>query len=319
MRRIAVLLVAVIVCPAALPQRAQAGSIVRVGILQQPNTLNPLIESEFFENYIDEAVFSGLTVLDDRQRIQPDLATVVPSRENGGVSADGKTITYHSAPRGEVARRRSPHGGRCRVYLREDARPVDPVSVVEQLPGRHRRARGGSLTVVVRLKRPSADALIRIFVNGQFGSIVPKHVLAGVTSMRTAPFNAKPIGTGPYQVERWDRGSQILLRANPSYFRGKPPIDEIAIKFIADSNSLAIGLRTGEIDLSPNLAPSTLPIVTSVAHLRLLQAPSIDMLRVEFNTTAPPFDDVRVRKASRRRNRSGAHRSKRLSRLRTLS
>ena len=76
----------------------KAASVVRIGILQQANSLNPLIQSEFYENYIDEAIFSGLTVLDDRQRLQPDLAAVVPSRENGGISADGKSITYHLRP-----------------------------------------------------------------------------------------------------------------------------------------------------------------------------------------------------------------------------
>src|SRR5580704_6053050 len=71
---------------------------LHVALPGQPNTLDPLIGAQFYENYLDEAIFSGLTVIDDKGNIVPDLAQTVPSRANGGVSPDGRTLVYRLRP-----------------------------------------------------------------------------------------------------------------------------------------------------------------------------------------------------------------------------
>ena len=72
--------------------------ILHVGLVQQPNSLDPLHAVQFYENYLAEAIFSALTVIDDRGNVSPDLALRVPTRANGDISADGKTIVYHLRP-----------------------------------------------------------------------------------------------------------------------------------------------------------------------------------------------------------------------------
>src|SRR5689334_18753981 len=73
----------------------QNGGTLNVGAAIEPNSLNPILSSESIENDLDRLIFNGLTTIDDRNVVRPDLATVVPTRQNGGISADGKTITYH--------------------------------------------------------------------------------------------------------------------------------------------------------------------------------------------------------------------------------
>ncbi|MBV9269658.1 MAG: peptide ABC transporter substrate-binding protein, partial [Candidatus Eremiobacteraeota bacterium] len=68
---------------------------LNAGAAIEPNSFNPLLVTESIENDIDRMIFNGLTLVDDKNTIQPDLATVVPSKANGGISADGKTVTYH--------------------------------------------------------------------------------------------------------------------------------------------------------------------------------------------------------------------------------
>ena len=75
---------------ASAPSRA-----LRVGLPLQPNTLDPIVSSRYIENYIKEAIFDGLIIIDDHGDLQPDLAVAVPTKRNGGISADGQTITYH--------------------------------------------------------------------------------------------------------------------------------------------------------------------------------------------------------------------------------
>src|SRR5579883_1038259 len=194
-----VLIVALGLAPAVAQQQPE----LRIGIAQQPNTLNPLVETQFYENYIDEALFSSLTVLNDRGDVTPDLAERVPTRENGDISRDGRTVTYH------LRRNVTWHDG---VPLTADdvvftfQKMRDPKTgfaassaydTVESVSAPN------AFTVVVRLRKAWADAVGELFVNGQFASIVPRHILGKSADFKTDPFGGHPIGSGPYAFESW--------------------------------------------------------------------------------------------------------------------
>lgn len=61
-------------------------------------------------------------------------------------------------------------------------------------------------------------------------------------------FDSKPIGSGPYRVAAWDRGSVVHLVANPTYFRGKPTIAKIDLRYLSDTTTALVQLKTGELD-----------------------------------------------------------------------
>ena len=100
--RIALRLSAVIValvaatCPQpALRADAPAQRELRVGEQQEPATLNPVIATLLVETDIYNLIFDGLLRNDVNGKLVPDLATRVPTLENGDISRDGRTITYH--------------------------------------------------------------------------------------------------------------------------------------------------------------------------------------------------------------------------------
>jgi peptide/nickel transport system substrate-binding protein len=285
------------IAPSFSTPAAAAPSIVRIGITQQPNTLNPLIGTQAFENYIMEGVFSALTLFDDKGALQPDLATAVPTRANGGISADGRTITFHLRAGVKWQDGVPLTSDDVRFTFAKMHDPSVPYSQLSEYEDIERLDAPDPLTVVLHLKKPSADILRLVFVSGQFGSIVPKHVLEHVADMRSAAFNAKPIGSGAFIVDRWERGSQVVLRANPGYFRGRPAIDEIHIRFLPDGNSLAIALRTGEIDLCPTLPSGALPMVAGLPGMRVFNVTGTSGVLLWFQTQAAPFEDARVRRA----------------------
>src|SRR5579863_8898730 len=68
---------------------------ISVGTLIEPNTLNPVIGTIVVESRADNLLYDGLVRIDDRGQPVADLAKVVPSMANGGISSDGKTVTYH--------------------------------------------------------------------------------------------------------------------------------------------------------------------------------------------------------------------------------
>jgi len=270
---------------------------LRIGLVQQPNSLDPLHAVQFYENYLAEAIFSALCVIDDHGNASPDLAREVPTKQNGGISADGKTITYHL--RGGVHWQDGvPLTSADVAYTLErmrDPKANFPETTVYAIIDRLDTP--DPLTVVLHLKSPWADATSELFVGGQDGSIVPEHVLRSVADLETSTFESAPIGSGPYAVERWERGNRILLRANPAYFRGKPHIDRIEIDFVPDQNVLALRVKDGELDFSPQI-PQTLAVeLRDTPALHVKAVPTYTDVELVFQTQHAPFDDARVRRA----------------------
>jgi peptide/nickel transport system substrate-binding protein len=291
------LLVVPAVPRAAQPEARAAEKIVRIGVSGQLNSLNPLVASQAIESYIDCAIFSGLVVLDDRGDVSPDLARRVPTTRNGGVSLDGKTITYVLRP-GVRWQDGAPLTARDVVFTFErirDPRTGSPSeSTYQDVASVQAR---DAQTIVVRLKRPAADIVSEIFVNGQNGSIVPEHVLNGVAVIQHSAFSDHPVGSGPYVVEDWSRDSRLRLRANPRYFRGKPAVDELRIDFVPDVNTKALQLRAGEFDFVPTVPEAVVAWLRTTRSFRIADLPSYTVLFLQFRGGAPPFDDPRVRRA----------------------
>ena len=118
---------------------------------------------------------------------------------------------------------------------------------------------------------------------------MPKHILAGTPDMHRAPFNGMPIGSGPYKVERWDRGSLLRLRANPGYFGGPPAIGTVDFKMISDGNTLTIAAKSGDIDFSYESPPASLPMLDGIDRLKVLHVPADAIVWFMLNTTRRPW------------------------------
>jgi len=65
----------------------------------------------------------------------------------------------------------------------------------------------------------------------------------------------KAVGTGPYMLGAWNRGQDITLTVNPTYWGVKPVITDVTIKFIPEANTRVAGLQSGEIQLATLLPP----------------------------------------------------------------
>jgi peptide/nickel transport system substrate-binding protein len=122
-------------------------------------------------------------------------------------------------------------------------------------------------------------------------------VLRGVSDLSTSSFESQPAGSGPYSLDSWERGSKIVLRANPSYFRGAPHIARIDIEFVPDQNVLALRVKDGELDFSPQIPQAAVAELGDTAHLRVLAVPTYSDAELTFNVRKPPLDDARVRRA----------------------
>jgi ABC-type transport system substrate-binding protein len=73
------------------------------------------------------------------------------------------------------------------------------------------------------------------------------------------PVNAAPVGTGPFVFKEWVKGSHIILERNPNYWdKGKPYVDQIAVRIIRDPNARSLAFRAGGLDLGRRHAGAAL-------------------------------------------------------------
>jgi peptide/nickel transport system substrate-binding protein len=110
-------------------------------------------------------------------------------------------------------------------------------------------------------------------------------------------FADHPVGSGPFVFVRWDKGERIVLRRNPAYWGGAPPMDHLIFEVIPDARQRLVALESGAFDLANTILPDELQYVALHPQLVLHRAPSNNVVYLAMNTQRPPFTDLRVRRA----------------------
>jgi peptide/nickel transport system substrate-binding protein len=272
---------------------------LRAAMSGSPNTLNPILSTQEFEVQVEALAMDPLVATDAAGRDVPILAAQVPTLENGGISKDGLAITYHLR-HGVVWQDGAPFTSRD---VRFTWRAVmNPRTNVTTRHGYDRIARvdtPDAYTAVFRLKRPFAPAVHTFFAHSDAPyMILPAHLLERYPDLNAVPFDALPIGTGPYKVTHWYRGDRIEYVANDRYFLGKPRIHKIVMHFIGDENAIANQMRAHELDWFVQATPRVYPQLTGIDGYRMSLVPFNGVDSIMFNTRRAPFSDVRVRRAA---------------------
>ena len=282
---------------AACSRPGASGDTVTIVQQREPMSLNAALENGASSTELGLLLFNYLLKWDDRGRLVGDVATAVPTRANGGVSADGKTIVYHLRSDVKFADG-TPLTARDCVYSIEAV--LNPRNNVQTRYGYDRVARAtapNDTTLVLHLREPFAPIFTLVLAPQGF-PILPAHLLANLPDFNHAPFNERPIGGGPYVVRQWTHGDRITLDANPYYFRGKPAIPHLVVRFVAEPNTSINQLRTGEADVFFNDEDTgNLPILESLSNVRVLRTPVNAVGALIYNTQDPVTSDPRVRRA----------------------
>jgi peptide/nickel transport system substrate-binding protein len=261
--------------------------------------LNPLLGATLYEDYLTSLCMAYFTKADARGNpTVPELVTEVPSRENGDVSHDGKTITWHLR-----------HGVRWSDGVPFTAADVvfttkqilNPANNVESTEGWNLIVRidaPDKYTVVYHLRKPYA-AFAYVFFFGAGLAVLPEHLLRGVHDLNTAAYNSLPVGIGPFRFQSWKRGESVVMVRNPYYFRGPPKLDRIVFKIIPDTNTALAELRSHELDLWLGIPPHFYRQTLALDGILGLATPSNAFDHLDFNLANPILADVRVRRALR--------------------
>jgi peptide/nickel transport system substrate-binding protein len=152
------------------------------------------------------------------------------------------------------------------------------------------------LTVRIVTKVPFVTLPVML---GYLANILPEHVLGAysVEQLRNpVEFLRHPIGTGPFRFGEAVLGSHVRLVANEKYFLGRPKLDAVVFRVVADIEQQLAQLQTGQIDLMI-IEPHQVPLVQKMPNVQIVDAPQVNYAYVGFNHKAEPFQDRRVRLA----------------------
>jgi peptide/nickel transport system substrate-binding protein len=271
---------------------------VRIASTSSPNTLNPILSTQQLEAQIEALIFDPLVATDPKGHDVPVLAERVPTLENGDISRDGTTIVYHLR-----------HGVRWQDGAPFTSRDVafswraimNPNTAVTTRHGYDDVARVDTpdpYTAIFRLKRPFAPAVHTFFAHSDAPlDVLPAHLLERYRDLNSVPFNANPVGTGPYKLVRWVRGDRLEFVANDAYALGKPRIPRIVLRIVPDENTVVNEMRSHDVDWFLSATPRVYPQLHGLAGIDVRLVPFNGVDSIIFNTTKAPFSDPRLRRA----------------------
>jgi peptide/nickel transport system substrate-binding protein len=234
------------------PTRRGGGGLLKILMWQGPTLLNPHFATGAKDADGCCLFYEPLFRYDPEGLPAPLLAAQIPSRDNGGIAADGRSVTW-KLKQGVTWHDGKPFTADDVVfnwrYATDPATAAVSSSTYENVKAVEKI---DTHTVRVVFERPSPA-----WTRGAEAQLVPKHVFeayAGDKS-REAPANMRPVGTGPYRFVEFKPGDLLRGTLNPSYHQPtKPHFDTIEIKGGGDPSSAARAvIQTGEYDFAWNL------------------------------------------------------------------
>ena len=236
------------------PTKRGGGGALKVLWWQGTTLLNPHFAVGTKDQDGSRIFYEPLAGWDSEGNLFPILAADIPSRENGGLAADGMSVTW------KLKRNVQWHDGK--PFTADDVvfnwqYASDPATAATTI-GSYKDVKVEKIddvTVVVRFAKPTpfwADA----FVSAR-GMIIPKHLFADYSGAksRDAPTNLKPVGTGAYRFVDFKPGDVVRGELNPNYhIANRPHFDTVEMKGGGDAVSAARAvIQTGEYDFAWNM------------------------------------------------------------------
>ena len=241
--------------PAYKPTKRGGGGALKLIYWQAPVHLNPHYAAGTKDSDASRIFYEPLGGWDTEGNLILFLGAEVPSRANGGLAADGKSVTW------KLKRGVKWHDGKDFTaddvvftwqYAGDPAAAMTTVGTYRDI----KVVKVDSHTVRIEFPKPTpfwAEPLV-----GSTGMILPKHVFEGFmgAKSRDNPANLKPVGTGPYKIVDFKAGDMLRAEAHKDYhFANQPFFDTLEVKGGGDATSAARAvLQTAEYDVAWNLA-----------------------------------------------------------------
>ncbi|MFP4376910.1 MAG: glutathione ABC transporter substrate-binding protein [Spirochaetales bacterium] len=246
-------------------------------------SLDPHGSNDSPSSNVRSQIFDTLVEFDSDMNLQPSLAT---SWEPVGDATWEFTlrddVTFHDgspftaeAVAASLERVTDPDFGSQRLFLFE---MISEVEVVDDY------------TVRVTTEFPFAPLLAHL-----------AHDAAGIISpsaIEEAGFEeVEPIGTGPFMLQNWDPGNEVVIERNPNFWGDPPTSATVTYRVVPEESTRLALVERGDAHIAEILQPASMGRVEASQGMDLRLFDTLSLNYIGFNTEQEPFDDARVRRA----------------------
>ncbi|NBT55091.1 MAG: ABC transporter substrate-binding protein [Betaproteobacteria bacterium] len=268
--------------PLAATAQAKKDAVVLAMTLEPPGLDPTAGAASAIAEIVQYNIFETLTKINSDGTVSPLLA------EKWEVSPDLKTYTF-TLRKGVKFQNGEPFNGNAVKFSFERAggekstnkdkrtfAMMDRVAVIDDY------------TVVILNKQLDPDFL---FLMGQATAII--------VEPKSADTNAtKPVGTGPYQLSAWAKGSSVTLTKWDAYRNAAAiKMKKVTFRFISDTAAQVAALLAGDVDAFVRVTPRSVPQFKGNAKFQVVVSGSRAKTILAINNKKKPLDDVRVRRA----------------------
>jgi peptide/nickel transport system substrate-binding protein len=223
-------------------------------LYEEPDSLLPNMSSETFATIVMDGLYAPLIYGTPQGQLMPGIATSVPTVQNGGVSADLKTVTFNLRP-GLVWSDGKPLDARdvdysWKLWANPKAAAYNTVFAQDIASA---DITNNNLTITFHLKNPFVS-FVSQWADGGLGAPLPAHIFSSMdpAAVLRSPQNLNPTATsGPFMMSESKPGDHYTIVRNPKYYlasQGLPYLDGVVFRIVADQNTILKDLQAGSID-----------------------------------------------------------------------
>jgi peptide/nickel transport system substrate-binding protein len=267
------------------PSPAAGGVTLRIGWTADPDNLSPFIGVETAASEVLALTYDRLFGIGTDGSPIPQLATELPTTENGGISADGRTWTVHLRP-GVRWQDGEPLTAGDVAFTYNLIIDNELTSYLQAVKDIERAEVVDDSTVRFIMSAPKADMLyVGVYV-------IPEHVWSKVkvsTLERSHPNKTPIVGSGPFQVTEFKPDGYTQLKKNPDYWGndvegwGAPKVDEIIFEAYTNPDTMTQDLKAGTIDAAQGVPSAQFPGLQGDPKLKTIAYNYINWDYFDFN------------------------------------
>jgi peptide/nickel transport system substrate-binding protein len=261
------------------------------------HSLNPHLDTQATVQFLSSMTMAWLVKFDEHDQPYPELATAIPTQQNGGISPDGLTLAYHLRKNVKWSDG-APFTSRDVLFsIKAVLNPANDESSRSGWDLIDRLDSPDAYTVRIHLRKPYSPFLETFFGSAGGICLLPSHLLASLPNINEAAYNALPVGIGPFKYTRWVREQKVVMVANTRYFRGLPRLKEVDYEVIPDVNTLLIAIQSHALDMWYRVPPAYFVRLRGQPGLSSLAHPGLEYYHLDFNITRPALKFRAVRQA----------------------
>lgn len=268
--------------PGIVKEAYSNGKVLTVLVPAEFPHLDPFETVSGDQYMVKYHIYSRLYTFNEKMEPFPDLVV------NESLSKDGTTWTFDI---------------RSGVKF-HDGSPVN-AEAVKYTVERMLKSTGNQKALYTMIKEVNvlSETRVQIITDGLFPAL--RNNLAHPDAAIVPPaadqklgklFGKQPVGSGPYKFGEWLTGDHITLIRNDQYYGTKPFFERIEFKFVGDATTRTLMIETGQADVALRIQPNDVQKLRSIASLKITQVMGRNIY-FALNSTKPPFNDIKVRKA----------------------